>query len=58
MMAQDLFLAWNTGGETEERQLRHLGVGMVVMEGRGDEKMRFSCLLWVTRRVPLCLHGP
>lgn len=40
MMAQDFFLAWNTGGETEERQLRHLSVGMMMMEGRGEEMMK------------------
>lgn len=35
MMAQDLFLAWNTGGETEERQLGHLRVGMTVLGDGG-----------------------
>lgn len=35
MMAQELFLASHTGGETEERQLRHLRMRMMMMGGRG-----------------------
>lgn len=43
-MAQDLFLAWDTGGETEERQLRHLRMGMTMMGGRkgGDDEVHIS----------------